>query len=240
MASIVKVFLFSLPLLSIATADKVLPIIKTNDGLNCRSEPNTSGKVQKTYPTGGKVTVTCQTRGESVNGHNVWDKTTDGCYVSDHYVLTGTPNFVVDACSGTTPAPKKDDDKKGDDKKKSGKGVPKIPESNCKNYVVDSGYRTLNQFPGAVHTVWCYANKPGEHGKGRALDFMVKPRSDEGLKLATWVMNNHKDLKVLYVIWSQRIWNSSGAPRAWEQWKKMENRGDDTANHYDHIHVSYL
>ena len=57
--------------------------------------------------------------------------------------------------------------------KETGEPIPKIPEHNCKRHVIDAGYKILQKFPGYVKVVWCYANKPGEHGKGLALDFMV-------------------------------------------------------------------
>ncbi|CCX15947.1 hypothetical protein FPQ18DRAFT_404552 [Pyronema domesticum] len=117
---------------------------------------------------------------------------------------------------------------------------PKIPANKCKSYVIDNGYKILKQFPGLVHTVWCYANKPGEHGKGRALDFMVKPHAAGGRTLAEWTMKNHKSLNVMYVIWEQRIWNPSRDKQGpWTGWRKMENRGSCTANHCDHVHVSF-
>ena len=59
----------------------------------------------------------------------------------------------------------------------------------------------LNQFPNAVHTVWCYANKPGDHGLGLALDFMVGNRNPVGREIAEWVMYQHGSLQVKYVIW---------------------------------------
>ena len=63
------------------------------------------------------------------------------------------------------------------------------------------GYVILNQFPGKVHTVWCYANKSGDHGLGLALDFMVANRSAIGQTIAEWVMNNRASLGVKYIIW---------------------------------------
>lgn len=231
---------FTLLLAPLSLADKTFPIHKTgNDGLNCRTAPNTSGAIKKSYPGNGKVTITCQTRGESISGHNVWDRTTDGCYVADYYVKTGTGNYVVAACDGPkTTGPAKP---QPTSPAKPPKGSPPFPTGQCKQYVIDAGHKTVKQFPGVVKQIWCYANKPGEHGQGRALDFMVKPRSQEGLKLAEWVMNNHKSMKVMYVIWEQRIWNiQREQPRPWSQWRKMEDRGSCTQNHCDHIHVSYL
>lgn len=117
----------------------------------------------------------------------------------------------------------------------------KIPTYKCKQYVINAGYKILAKFPGLVKTVFCYANKPGEHGKGRALDFMVTPHAKGGLNLATWTMDNAKSLNVMYVIWEQRIWELSvdKKPKPWSKWKKMEGGGNCTANHCDHVHVSF-
>ncbi|KAF8472843.1 hypothetical protein BDZ91DRAFT_715892 [Kalaharituber pfeilii] len=112
--------------------------------------------------------------------------------------------------------------------------IPTIPANNCKSHVVTSGYKILEQFPGYVHTVWCYANKPGDHGLGLALDFMIPNRAAIGRTMAEWTMNNHASLKVKYVIWGQKIWNVQVdvTPKPWSDWRAMEDRGDDTANHW--------
>nr|8B2H_A Chain A, SH3b domain-containing protein [Thermothielavioides terrestris] len=68
------------------------------DTLNCRSGPGTSYKVIKTYKKGTDLKITCQTPGTSVNGDNLWDKTSDGCYVADYYVKTGTSGYVTAHC----------------------------------------------------------------------------------------------------------------------------------------------
>lgn len=100
--------------------------------------------------------------------------------------------------------------------------------------MVTNGYIILNQFPNKVHTVWCYASKPGDHGTGTALDLMVGNRNPIGQTIAEWTMENHERLKVKYIIWGQRIWNveREGTPRPWTRWRQMDNRGDDTANHW--------
>ena len=53
--------------------------------------------------------------------------------------------------------------------------------------------------------------------------------------MAAWIAANHKQLGVRYIIWRQRIWN---VERASEGWRSMSDRGNPTANHYDHLHVS--
>jgi uncharacterized protein YgiM (DUF1202 family) len=72
------------------------------DDVNCRSGPGTSFDVQKTYPKGQDVSVTCQAPGTNTNGDTLWDKTSDGCYVSDYYVHTGTSNYVTTKCDDSS------------------------------------------------------------------------------------------------------------------------------------------
>ncbi|KAK8927780.1 hypothetical protein H634G_04978 [Metarhizium anisopliae BRIP 53293] len=70
------------------------------DGVNCRSGPSTSDKVVRTYNKGNDVKLECQTTGQAIHGDSLWDKTTDGCYVADYYVKTGTTNMVTGQCGG--------------------------------------------------------------------------------------------------------------------------------------------
>ena len=53
-----------------------------------------------------------------------------------------------------------------------------------------------------------------------------------GNALAACALRDQKALGVSYVIWRQRINFGSG-------WKPMEDRGGVTANHFDHVHVSF-
>lgn len=78
------------------------------------------------------------------------------------------------------------------------------------------------------------------HGDGLALDLMVGDNKALGDEIAQYVLANYKNLNVSYVIWQQRFWapfNSIyGGPG---QWGLMPDRGGVTANHYDHVHVSF-
>ncbi|KAJ1718412.1 hypothetical protein LPJ53_006534, partial [Coemansia erecta] len=76
------------------------------------------GKVVRTYKASDNISLTCQTSGESVKGNSLWDKTTNGCYVSDYYLKTGSNGYVAGKCStsggsspstGKIPGPMKDD-----------------------------------------------------------------------------------------------------------------------------------
>ncbi|TYB63160.1 hypothetical protein FXF51_23475 [Nonomuraea sp. PA05] len=83
---------------------------------------------------------------------------------------------------------------------------------------------------------------PGEHGKGRACDFMMSSGgrmaggSDaaNGDALAAWLIANGPRLGVMYIIWKQRYYDI----RSGGGWDPMSDRGGVTANHYDHVHVS--
>ncbi|MFK8242877.1 MULTISPECIES: LysM domain-containing protein [unclassified Facklamia] len=75
---------------------------------------------------------------------------------------------------------------------------------------------------------------PGDHGKGLAVDFMVPVSSELGDAVAQYAISQIGTGKVSYVIWKQQIygdWNLA--------WTMMEDRGSITANHYDHVHVSF-
>jgi phage-related protein len=73
---------------------------------------------------------------------------------------------------------------------------------------------------------------PSDHPKGLALDFMTS--GNNGTALADFVRGgaNKSHFGVTYVIWRQRIDSGGG-------WRGMENRGNPTANHFDHVHVSF-
>ncbi|EAU32215.1 predicted protein [Aspergillus terreus NIH2624] len=72
----------------------------TGDGVNCRSGPGTSHAVVKSYPKGHEISIVCQAAGTDVKGDNLWDKTSDGCYVADYYVKTGSTGYVTKHCDG--------------------------------------------------------------------------------------------------------------------------------------------
>ncbi|MER5792528.1 SH3 domain-containing protein [Streptomyces sp. NPDC001980] len=71
--------------------------------LNVRSGPGTSYDITRTLPEGAKVPIYCQTPGTSVSGYygtsNIWDNISNGEFVSDAYVNTGSDGYVADRCS---------------------------------------------------------------------------------------------------------------------------------------------
>jgi hypothetical protein len=56
-----------------------------------------------------------------------------------------------------------------------------------------------------------------------------------GWRVAKWVRANRKALGVSEIIYAQKIWT---VQRGSEGWRSMSDRGNATANHFDHVHVS--
>ena len=71
--------------------------------LNVRSGPGTSYGIVRVLPEGAKVPIYCQTPGTWVAGpygtSNIWDNISNGQYVSDAYILTGSDGYVADRCA---------------------------------------------------------------------------------------------------------------------------------------------
>jgi hypothetical protein len=92
-----------------------------------------------------------------------------------------------------------------------------------------------------IKTYYGYRNDPSsDHYTGKALDLMIPGyTSSTGKKLgadvAAWAVANQPNLHIQYVIWDQHIWNVS---RADEGWRLMADRGSDSANHKNHVHIS--
>jgi uncharacterized protein YgiM (DUF1202 family) len=76
-----------------------------------------------------------------------------------------------------------------------------------------------------------------DHPNGRAVDFMIpdyKNNTALGDAVAQYFIDNLSRVHGTYVIWRQRIWTPYNG-----KWKAMEDRGSDTANHMNHVHVSF-
>lgn len=78
------------------------------------------------------------------------------------------------------------------------------------------------------------------HNTGMAVDFMVYSDSAKGDQLAEYLTKHMDELGIYYIIWKQRFYmpqqNIYGPANTWNI---MPNRGGVTANHYDHVHVSF-
>jgi len=88
----------------------------------------------------------------------------------------------------------------------------------------------------AVGTVYGYRPSNDDHGGRLASDFMVYGNSSKGYRVAEFAKKHHKELNISYVIWNQQIWSVA---RSSEGWRLMGDRGSRTANHKDHVHLSF-
>ena len=100
------------------------------------------------------------------------------------------------------------------------------------------------EFP-AITTMYGWrpsSSYSSDHPNGLALDIMIPKYSTSsgkelGDEIARYLQADYKNLHVHYLIWRQRSWNVERSTD-FADWRQMEDRGGDTANHYDHVHVS--
>jgi len=76
-----------------------------------------------------------------------------------------------------------------------------------------------------------------DHPEGRALDIMIPNyQSEDGIALGNtitaFLMQNKDKLNVDYTIWRQTYRSASGGSNV------MDSQGNDTADHFDHVHVT--
>jgi phage-related protein len=92
--------------------------------------------------------------------------------------------------------------------------------------------RAVGRSPGGIGGVGARPNA-SDHPSGHALDFMTLTNQPLGDKIVGYLQTNAARLLVKYLIWKQQINEGSG-------WSKMADRGSITANHFDHVHTSFL
>ncbi|MFD0316535.1 SH3 domain-containing protein [Streptomyces flavalbus] len=70
--------------------------------LNVRSGPGTGYSIIRVLPEGSRVPIYCQTPGTTVTGPygttKLWDNISNGEFVSDAYVYTGSDGYVASRC----------------------------------------------------------------------------------------------------------------------------------------------
>ena len=90
----------------------------------------------------------------------------------------------------------------------------------------------------AGHEIWYIwgMGSDVEHGSGRALDFMVRDHAG-GQWIRNYMWANRKRLRLTHVIWEQHITSTVVSPGAV---RKMKDRGNPTANHFDHVHALFF
>ncbi|MGW3103248.1 SH3 domain-containing protein [Streptomyces sp. NPDC001100] len=85
------------------TASAVQTYTTANVTLYVRSGPGTNYSIVGTLPGGSKVPIYCQTPGTTVTGtygtSNIWDNISNGEFVSDAYVNTGSDGYIASRCA---------------------------------------------------------------------------------------------------------------------------------------------
>jgi chromosome segregation ATPase len=102
-------------------------------------------------------------------------------------------------------------------------------------HVARAGEEIMHKFgslPGGIGGIGSRPNA-SDHPSGHALDFMTMTNVNLGNRIAGYMQANAKRLLLKYLIWQQKINQGSG-------WDPMEDRGSVTANHFDHVHASFL
>ncbi|MCA1191612.1 transglycosylase SLT domain-containing protein [Saccharopolyspora sp. 6V] len=92
--------------------------------------------------------------------------------------------------------------------------------------------RLFGRLPGGIGGVGGRPNA-SDHPSGHALDFMTMSNQPLGDRIASHLVGHAERLAVKYLIWKQQINEGDG-------WEGMEDRGSITANHFDHVHASFL
>lgn len=86
---------------------------------------------------------------------------------------------------------------------------------------------------------WRQSTTP-DHPAGRAVDVMIPgwrtPAGNAlGWEIAEYYRSNASRFGIDYIIFDQQIWSVS---RNRDGWRPMADRGGDTANHRDHVHIN--
>ncbi|WP_017569985.1 pilus assembly protein TadG-related protein [Nocardiopsis halotolerans] len=110
--------------------------------------------------------------------------------------------------------------------------------------------RLQQEFPGFYLSAGGRRDEPGsDHHTGEAVDYMMAelggvptPQMHQtAVTVINWVIQNSHRLGVKGVIYEQHIWNATrGDPVGpWASVRRpMEDRGSNTQNHVDHIHLA--
>ncbi|KXJ97643.1 hypothetical protein Micbo1qcDRAFT_200303 [Microdochium bolleyi] len=121
-----------------------------------------------------------------------------------------------------------------------GYAKPTLGKSGCLDVSIKGSDTVLAKFPGRIKNVYCIREncscQTSDHCCGGAIDFMCSDSGGaatlSGIEIAEWIMNNANAQNVKYIIFGQRIWQSTETVTGWSKWRGMDDRGDMTANHW--------
>lgn len=110
--------------------------------------------------------------------------------------------------------------------------------------------RLQQEFPGFYLSAGGQRTEPGsDHHTGEAVDYMMAEiggvptpqMHNNAVTVINWVIQNSSQLGVKGIIYEQHIWNATtGDPVGpWQSVRRpMEDRGNNTQNHIDHVHLA--
>lgn len=111
-------------------------------------------------------------------------------------------------------------------------GVSASIESGLSPHAIEAYRAVCANFP-QVKSYGGRRSDPGsDHNSGNAVDAMI--RGSVGDEITSYLIAHRNELNIKYVIWQQKIY----APYTGWKGRGMANRGSDTANHMDHVHIS--
>lgn len=140
-------------------------------------------------------------------------------------IFNGALAWVASSYLSTTPPPASLGSASLDKLKASGKAAVLVVREQFPEITSIYGWRASSAYS-------------SDHPNGLAIDIMIpsyKKNKALGDRIAQYFIDNNKALNVKYVIWRQRNYTIARGT-----WVHMSDRGGDTANHYDHVHVSFL
>lgn len=178
--------------------------------------------------------------GESTGAHLHFEVWEGGTRLGGGHAIDPMP-WLADAGSTETPAPTTP---APDATLAAGAGeLPPLPaaKGSEEHLQIDSvrvARAIADQFP-QVETIggWRAADAFPDHPSGRAVDVMIPDYTSGagkalGDQIADYVLANAETLRVDYIIWRQTYRTPAGESNL------MEDRGSDTANHFDHVHIT--
>lgn len=199
----------------------------TSERLSLRGAPTEKAKTFGTVEAGKRVGVTGDTQGAYtevvVNGARRW--------LTTAYLTDQRPAPAATAASAAT----------GPSTRSAGSTGPLASgacsgTSEVENGLTDGAVKVYQAVCHAFPQITTYGGYDGhgEHASGKAIDIMTSD-SSLGYEIADFLKAHAAELDLYDIIYRQHIWTPV---RSSEGWRSMPDRGDSTANHMDHVHVS--
>lgn len=110
---------------------------------------------------------------------------------------------------------------------------PNVGFTGVQPHVARVAWHVAKKFNLSASAILGVGGRAGDsdHPTGLAIDFLVNRATGDAIN--AYVLQNQAALDVKYTIWRQTFYARAGAGTP------MEDRGSATANHYDHVHVSF-